>query len=350
MAASTGSSVATAVARNSITAPSADRLAALREAQLTALVNAGWGAAARPAAVAFPDGAALTDSGTTWVLVDSVHRLGGAMSVALRDGSRTLHVLGADPVLARRASLVSGIEVVAWGIDGAVPIPIEPAPPAQDPPPAAEAELYRPVIAEAGLVPVVEDGILRGELLGLELARVVVEDGVAHLEAGVGRFDREAGAMMRAGMGEVDALRAVIDLVAPLRRPDVDVHPMNRLVRDRWLRSILLARPELVGASHLDAVGSALPRPNLTVAGSATATGTDTDGAPLIVTSTVGVHLDLVPSAADDRLTHDPDARLVIVMPEHDAVPAIHRLAAVVDRTEVVTVPDDWERLGPAPS
>lgn len=38
----------------------------------------------------------------------------------------------------------------------------------------------------------VEGGELMGELLGLEVARVVVgDDGSAHVEAGVGRFDRE---------------------------------------------------------------------------------------------------------------------------------------------------------------
>jgi hypothetical protein len=50
-----------------------------------------------------------------------------------------------------------------------------------------------------------------------------------------------------------------------------------------------------------------------------------------------------VPAAADARLAHARDARLVLVVPERDAHPVTAALAAeLVHPAEVVTVPDDW--------
>ena len=94
---------------------------------------------------------------------------------------------------------------------------------------------------------------------------------------------------------------------------------MNQLVRERWLRSVLVADPALVGATELHPVGSAVPRANLTEAGVASAVGVDAAGVPVVVTCSVGVDLDAVPSAADDRLAHAPDARLLLVVPAADA-------------------------------
>lgn len=333
-----------------------DRLAALRRTKLRSLATRTSEASDRAVDSAFPGGATLTDAQTTWVLIeeDAHRRLGGAVAVALRAGSSRLHVLvdAADEarIPARRAELAEGFDIRVSVIDGVSLRPAIPAPPAIDEAPPPSAELYRPVLEEAGLEVIVEGGQLRGELRGLEVARVVVDsDGSAHLEAGVGRFDREAGAMMRSGMGEIDALRSVIDLVEPARRPGVD-HPMRRLVPERWLRTVLLEEPDLVGAESLTAVGSAVARDNLTEPGVASAIGVDVDGHPVIVTASVGVDLEFVPAAADDRLSHRADlgvadaaeARLVLAVPERDASSITVELAARFPNTTVRTVHDDW--------
>jgi hypothetical protein len=66
----------------------------------------------------------------------------------------------------------------------------------------------------------------------------------------------------------------------------------------------------------------------------------------VVVVCSVGVDLDLVPTAADSRLIHQPDAGLLLVVPEGDDVPVNRRLAAsLARRAEVVTVPRDWEVL-----
>ncbi len=330
-----------------------DPRAALQAAKLGALVRSRWaeeGTGAQPGA--FPGGATLTTPGRMWILLDveadAGRRLGAALALADRAGAVQLDLLVEDadavPVLARRAALFERSPSV-WEVTGAHLAPAVPAPPAVDPAPAPEAELFRPVLAAAGCETVVEGGALLGEVLGLEVARVVLgDDGTAHVEAGVGRFDREVGAMMFAELSETDALARAADLVAEVRRPGAARHPLNQLVPERWLRSVLVARPDLVGAAELSPVGSAVPRANLKETGIATAVGTDLHGAPVVVACSTGVDLDLVPSAADDRLTHAPGARLVLVVPARDALAVTTALASrLVAPADVVVVGDDWQ-------
>ena len=332
----------------------ADRLAELRAAKLRALATSRWEVPAAAVTSRFPGGATLTDpsSGTTWVTSEDMpqRRLGAAIAVALRAGSSALHLIVDDAedagVLARRAGLFT-FPIDVWRVDGAALVPATAAPPAVDAAPAPEAELYRPILDRAGLRPVVEGGHLVGELRGLEVARVVVDpDGTARVEAGVGRFDREAGTMVRAGMPEADALQVVIDLVDPVRRADAERHPMNQLVKDRWLRDLLIEQPSLIGVASLTPIGSAVPRANLTEDGVASAVGTDLDGDPVIVSVSSGVFLDFVPSAADDRLSHAPDAKLLLVVAALDEAPITADLAALVPNASLVTVADDWASLG----
>ena len=102
-----------------------------------------------------------------------------------------------------------------------------------------------------------------------------------------------------------------------------------------------------LGAAELRAVGSSLPRGSLGEEGVATAVGVDLDGRPLVVVCSTGVYLDLVPSAADDRLTHSPDARLVLVVPARDAVPVTTELAGrLVQPAEVHPIAGDWRTPG----
>jgi len=330
-----------------------DPRAALLAAKLGALVRSRWAGeadGARPGT--FPGGATLAGGGRLWILLDAEadasRRLGAVLAVASRAGATQVDLLVEDPaaagVLARRASLFAEPPAV-WAVTGVELAPAAAAAPAADPAPAPEAELFRPVLVEAGLETVVEGGSLLGEVLGLEVARVVVgDDGTAHVEAGVGRFDREVGAMMFAELSEIDALARAAELVADVRQPGARRHPLNQLVPERWLRSVVIARPDLVGAAELRAVGSAIPRANLKETGVASAVGTAVDGSPLVVTCSTGVDLELVPSAADDRLTHAPGARLVLAVPSRDALAVTTDLAShLAAPAVVVPVDDDWQ-------
>ncbi len=60
----------------------------------------------------------------------------------------------------------------------------------------------------------------------------------------------------------------------------------------------------------------------------------------------VGIELDLIPTAADSRLIHSPDAHLVVAVPEGDDVSVTRALAeALAEPAEVRVVPRGWEAL-----
>jgi hypothetical protein len=66
-------------------------------------------------------------------------------------------------------------------------------------------------------------------------------------------------------------------------------------------------------------------------------------GDGLVVACSVGIDLDLVPTAAEIRQVHAPGARLVLAVPERDDQPVTRRIAARLrDPAEIVVLPDDW--------
>jgi len=327
-----------------------DRHQALFTAKLRALVRARW-STDDGVDGPFPGGATLRAGDTGWVLVgeDGARRLGGAMAWARQQRVVDLHLLADDPtaagILARRAALFVRPPTV-WRVDGRMVSLAPPSPPARFAVLPPTAELFRPLLLAAGLEVQVEQGELLAEVNGLEVARVVsaVEDGSdARLEVGVGRFDREAFAMMNAGLPDAEALAKAAQIVRDIRRPDAPRHQLNQLAPERWRRAAVVADPSLVGAATLVPVESALPRPNLKASAPATAVGTDLDGQPLVVVCSSGVDLDLVPSAADDRLAHAPAARLLLALPARDVLPVTEAFAAaLVDPAEIVTVEAGW--------
>jgi hypothetical protein len=195
------------------------------------------------------------------------------------------------------------------------------------------------LLAAHGLEVVWEHGVLRGEVLGLEVARTVGD----HLEVGVGRHDRLARLEMRPGETLSEALDSAAAAVRRLRRPGAPVHPANTLARGRWLRALLVRSPQVVEAEALEPAPPPLPWFDLPEAGAAPAIGWRPGGRRLVAVCSVGVDLDLVPAAADCRLALAPDADLVLVLPEGDDLPVTRDLAgALALPAEVVTVPRDW--------
>ncbi len=325
--------------------------ASLLAAKLRALVAAHFGPAER-ASLDFPGGAGLVAGDTAWVLVDgpTLRAFGPALVWAGRQGASQLHLLVEHDagILARRATCFERTPCV-WIVDGTelrsaspapVPVPL-PAPPAP-----ALAEL----LVDADLEVVVEDGIVRGEVNGLEVARIVhghtstglpIDEPL--LEVGVGRADRELTGMLHGELSPVDQLARVVEIVRRYRRPEAERHPLNQLAPERWMRARLLDDPRRVGLARLRASEPAVPRPNLRDTAVAMAVGELPGGEPVVVACSVGVDLDLVPAAADARLATAPQARLLLVVPERDAHPVTRDLAArLLHPAELRTVAGDW--------
>lgn len=339
-------------------APDDERRSRLLTAKARALVAEHLGVESSDLEAApIPGGAQVRAPGATWVLLDEVRALGTAFVVADRAGGTPFHLMaeaaaGPAPdvagILARRAAqFVDG--PVVWAIDGRslspavaapVPVPVEPS---------AAARALVGMLLEAGVDVTVEHGEIRGEVRGLEIARIVDGPEGARIEVGVGRHDREAFTMVHGDLPTADALRSVIASVDAVRRAEAEAHPLRRLAAEGWLRSQVMARPAVVGAVELHAAEPPLPRDSVKDVAASIAHGVDADGRAVVVACSVGIDLDLVPSAADARALLDPSARLVLLVPERDAHPVTERLAARLrDPATVVTVAGDW-RAGIAP-
>lgn len=376
-----------------MTAPSGaavdpDRRRALVAAKLAGLVAGRWGAGPTRRAGAIGASATLVeplagessagDGGATgagdapsgirgWVLPDGAadRALGPALAWADRQQVTDLHLVAdvaGDPAapgaLARQATWFTDPPTV-WAVDGTDLVAAEPAPVPTPPEAPAPAELVD-LLIDAGLEIVVEGGIVRGEVNGLEVARIVHGHTTAgepidepRLEVGVGKADRELTAAVHSGLPAVAQLGRVVEIVRGHRQPGEPRHPLNQLVPDRWLRAVLCRAPQTIGLAALRPAEGARPRPNLAERDIALAAGEALDGTPVVVACSVGIALDLVPVAADARAVVDARApagrapsRLVLAVPERDDHPSVRRLAARLRAPATVApVPGDWRTV-----
>lgn len=286
------------------------------------------------------EGAAIRWSdGTAASLVERVgpRSLGGVLLWAARAQIASLRlVLDATPEiasrLARQAALFS-LPIVVERIDGTATVAVDPAvPPAPVAVDSDAVALATALLAGSGVDVVVQHGVVRGEYLGLEIARVVTgPDGSPTLEVGVGRFDREISAMMFSNVPTGEAIAKAVELVRRHRRPGGPTHPLRDLVPERWLRRLVVDDPALVGAVSLEAADTTYDAPSLREAQPAAAVGTSTGGAPLVVVTTAGVDVDVVPLAADTRAALDPSADLVVCGPDRHLIDATRAVGSLVE-------------------
>ena len=280
-----------------------------------------------------------------WVLIDDgdVSRFGAALAWADRKGATRLDVLvdgspSAPGIVARRAACFAPAPTV-WAVSGTALVSAVPAEMVGDPLEAPDADLVS-LLSDHGLEVVWEHGVLRGEVLGLEVARTVGD----RLEVGVGRHDRYARETMRPGQDSGAGLDEAAAAVRAYRRPGAARHPANALARSRWLRSVVVAAPGAFGFGKLERVAPPLPWFDLPEAGAAPCVGTDAEGRPVVVVCSVGVDLDLVPTAADCRLLYGASSDLWLVVPEGDDLPVTRSLAGRLGPpARMLTVPRDWE-------
>jgi hypothetical protein len=267
--------------------------------------------------------------------------LGRALAWADARGLSALHlVVDADGGLpARRAALFDRSPTV-WTVDGRVLRPAVPSPRPVPPPVPASARGLGEVIAASGAEVVEEQGVLAGEVIGLEVCRAVEEDGAARLDVGIGAHDREAFRLVHGDQPVDAALAELVEQVAAHRRLGAPPHALNRIARERQLRWRLCREPELIGLRALAPAPPPVPRLNLKDPVPCAAVGTDERGAPVVVVCSAGVDLDAVPFAADARDALGPDDSLVIAVPEGDDHPVTRALAArLVPPADVVAVP-----------
>lgn len=340
----------------------------LLQTKLRALISENWNV--DPASLvgeAFPIGAGFiaATTGVGWVLVPAITIdadpldaealrpalaagwLGGSVVWRQRHGLHTLNVLCdfADGGGARRNTLLAS-PLSLFVVNGRKTTPMIAEPFVAAKAPDAVSMLHAETIIACGADAVVEQGVLRAEVLGLEVARVIVdpEDGVPRLRVGVGKHDRLAQSMMHGS--QTDAVVGLTEAVAAVRahrRIDAGSHPANQLSRERWFRIALCAEPSRIGAASLAPIESTVV-PTLKLATPAMAVGTATDRTPMVVGASAGVDLDAALVVADTAAVLGLGAaRRVLVVPSGNDLPAVRRVAnACGVETVVADVP--WPR------
>ena len=290
---------------------------------------------------------------------DDPRAVGKALHWARSRGAVRVEILADGPPspvagdLARRASLLidgDGPTIGVWATAGATAVPAVAAPAAEPPvlPPSHWA--LAGLITEAGARPVDDHGQLVAEVAGLEVARVVTPysvvgavitpgGGEPTIEVGVGQADRELSALVHTGDDVNTGLRRVVAAVVQHRGHSDSHHPLTRLARERWLRSILLEQPELIDAAELAPLVPLRPRQGLVRAEPSAAAGTLRSGRPVVVVTMAGIDLDLIPEAADYRARWNPEAALVLVLPERDLALNTRFLPRLPDATAVGVTP-----------
>ena len=308
----------------------------------------------------FAPGAATMVDRQAWVLLDHRtgrqagqrsgqrpgQRLGSALAWAIRRDATELHLITeADGgQLARRAAEFA-FPVTVWLADGRrlLPAGVEPLPePAAAP---ADHLALRELIAAGGATPLVEHGVVSGEVRGLEVCRVVDdEEEGARLEIGVGVHDREAFQMLHGNTPTIDSLSRVVDAVREHRVPGAARHPFNRMAAERLLRWRVEDDPSRLGLRTVTAAEPPVARTSAVEAVPCVARGTDRDGRDVVVVCSSGVDLDVVPYAADARLAAgevaDPGvARTLVVTPARDRLAVTTELAGLlVQSLELVSI------------
>ncbi|MFM8563828.1 MAG: hypothetical protein ACKOCE_08115, partial [Acidimicrobiia bacterium] len=209
--------------------------------KLHALVREHFGDVEPDAQAGLSVGAASAHGDTAWALIEerTERGLGVALAWASKRGSKVVHVLASEHTgtLARRATQFT-TDVKVWKVDGISIAPATPDPQSTEPAPLPDHLAFVDTIRASGADVVIEHGMVTGEVVGLEVCRVVDDPvtGAHRLEVGVGEHDREAFAMLHGDTPTTASLERIVKVVAHHRAPGADPHPLNRLGAERALR------------------------------------------------------------------------------------------------------------------
>ncbi len=302
-----------------------------------------------------PLGVVLLDHDDTPGAPEVVRALGPALIWADRHDLDRLLLLSPPDVagdLARRAAHFdsgtgsgpeSGPRVEVHAVDGTTLVPAAPAPIAEVPALGDDVWALAEVMRRVEARPVDDHGRLVAEIDGLEVARVTIDDDeAASLEIGVGQADRELQQLVHGHASADEVLERAAGMVRAHRRAGVPLHPLNRLARERWLRSMILDAPAVLGLASAEPVPPLRPRSTLLGTVPSAAVATTPDGADVVVVASVGIDVDVVPEAADYRARTAPDADLLLVMPPADIHPALGRQVGRLARARFVAVTPPW--------
>ena len=192
---------------------------------------------------------------------------------------------------------------------------------------------------------IAEHGVLRAEVNGLEVARVVQNaENQFEISVGVGDYDQSAYQVMHGNIAVERNLTKVISTVKKYRTKAGPAHPLNRISRSRWLIAEAIADPSFLGIDELNFVEPLLPRNDVTKDQACSAIGRKENSIVLVLAST-GIDLDLVPQATGQIFRHNPEI-VLLLLPAQDHHPAISRQARYLSvQPTFVAAREPWPKI-----
>lgn len=276
------------------------------------------------------------------MVVDPEHAVGPALVAASAAGATSIDLLVDGDASAAVAATAAQFDPApsVWRIDDTSLSPAEPQQPAS----AKPAPEIEPVIAKLIDRPDVDHVIEQGELIvecrGLEVARVRGLGAEQRVDIGVGAYDQGAFAVMHPELTDAESLDEVVRQVMQNRSSEAPPHPLNRLVRERWLRYELVADPSKIELTDLRNIEGRRPRTGLHDAAPAFAVGLDAAGRTVLVACSVGIDPTLVPHAAAVA-GRENAGRIVLVLPARDQHRITIELAERLRLPCVITTADE---------
>jgi len=275
-------------------------------------------------------------NGVAWVLITGRHErgLGPALMWALRNNATALKLFTEQNAgdLAR-GSKNFNFTIEVFAVDSSTAVSAATPSLAKAVEVSVADEMFAAFIKSSGAEVIREHGVMSGEVVGLEVCRVVPgESGDSRIEIGVGVHDRETFQLVHGQTATIESLRRVVTEVAARRVVGAQVHPLNQLARERILRHVVCQSPNLVGAQSLSAAQPPSRRRNLKEIVPCVASGISQTGQKVVVIFSVGIDPDVVAFGADAREQINSNAELVFACPTRDIVPAVTRLAEMLNK------------------
>lgn len=277
-------------------------------------------------------GAGLVLDDEVWILVsgDARGSLGPAIAWSTKHAG-TLHLVveNHSALLARRSSQFT-MPIFIWHLDGdqfeaATSQHHQPFQSATEP----HAEFFSQ-IANAGAEPLIEWGVVTGEVRGLEICRVVDDEntGQAILEVGIGVHDRETFALVHQARPIDESIASVVATVVVHRELGAPFHPYNYLAPERFARWRAISSPTELGFTSLIPVDPPMARSNVKDSVPCVAYGVDGNEIPTAIVFVHGINLDIVPLAIDSALQHSCSKALIVARSQ-DVTDSIRTMANV---------------------
>ena len=283
----------------------------------------------------FPFGAGLVNNqrGALYVVRDHIRTIGPTLLWMQKHQLNEVDLIieGDAGIPARRAqALTANLRV--WQFENQTISPAQPAPHLPHTPVSSEHEQFADLIEACGADPIREHGILTGEVLGLEVCRVVDTPNGPRLEVGVGAIDRETFQLVHSHRTIEDSLKEVAALVRAHRSPGAPHHPLGALAGERRMRHQALLNPALINAATLQPAEPPVPRTSIRDSTPCVATGTTNEGTPLVAVFTDTVDVDIIGFGVDAIERENPAAELAITTYTSNLTPSLQNMAEAVSR------------------